>query len=200
MWILDPYIQLCATPHVACAFLMVIRAWDPVSDSTPPCRSFLRHEVIRYSAASGKFLGVAASGPELVGPEDVVCFNGDILVTSHDTDTINRYGALGEFLGVWAAIEKPVGLTIGFDSNVYVASYGTHSIVRFNGRSGQFMDIFASGGDLRGPSSLSFGTYRLLYVSSYENDRVVLYNSTANIAVTVSRKLYGRDRDANRQR
>ena len=179
---------------------MVIRAWDPVSDSTPPCRSFLRHEVIRYSAASGKFLGVAASGPELVGPEDVVCFNGDILVTSHDTDTINRYGALGEFLGGWAAIEKPVGLTIGFDSNVYVASYGTHSIVRFNGRSGQFMDIFASGGDLRGPSSLSFGTYRLLYVSSYENDRVVLYNSTANIAVTVSRKLYGRDRDANRQR
>ena len=161
--------------------------------------SFLRHEVIRYSADTGKFLGVAASGPELLGPEDVVCLgNGDILVTSHYTDTINRYGPAGEFLGVWSSIEKPVGLTIGFDSHVYVASYGTNSIVRLNGRSGQLMDVFASGGDLQGPSSLSFGTYRLLYVSSYENDRVVLFNSTANVAVTVSRRLYGHDRDINR--
>lgn len=152
--------------------------------------SFLRDEVIRYSS-SGTFKNVAAKD-HLQGPEDVVVYRNSILVTSHYTDAINKYGFDGQFEGQWASVDKPVGITVGFDSHIYVAAYGSHSIHRYNGSTGAFIDVFASGSDLRGPSSLSFSTFRTLYVSSYENDRVVLFNSTAGVSITVVRKLIGR--------
>lgn len=94
----------------------------------------------------------------------------------------------GEQLGVFATVEKPVGLTVGSDGNVYVTSYVSNSILRFDGQTGNFIDVYAAGGGLEGPSSVSFADLRTLYAASYDSDRVVLYNSTTGLTYTLPGK------------
>lgn len=145
--------------------------------------SFLDDSIARYTT-EGEFLG-RHSPTGLKGPEDIeVLPDGDIVVTSHFSDEILRVTANGS-TSVFASIETPVGLTRGIDDNIYVASYQKHAIVRYDGRTGEFIDLFATGGYLQGPSSLSFATARLLYVSSYENNRLVLYNASTKLSVRV---------------
>ena len=111
--------------------------------------------------------------------------NGDIIVTSHYSDEILRVSSDGSETRVFSSIEAPVGVTVGLDGHVYAVSYSKHAVVRYNGVTGVFMDYFATGGFLQGPSALSFASTRLLYVSSYENDRVVLYNASTRMSFTV---------------
>ena len=91
--------------------------------------------------------------------------------------------------GTFANIKDPVGLTTGFDGDVYVTSYVSHSVRRYDGNTGEFIDVFATGGFLSGPSALAFASERALYICSYDNDRVVLYNSTNRVTYTLPRKL-----------
>lgn len=152
------------------------------SNGTLYVASFLTDSIAKYSTA-GQFLGHLVV-PGLRGPEDVAVLpNNDILVTSHDSDEIFRVSPDGASVEVFASIESPVGLTVGLDGNVYAASYQKHAIVRYDGRTGAFIDLFATGGYLQGPSSLSFATARLLYVTSYENNRLVLYNASTRLSI-----------------
>jgi streptogramin lyase len=93
-----------------------------------------------------------------------------------------RYnGTTGAFAGVSAAgggLNDPLGLTIGPDGNLYVASGNTNSILRFNGDTGAFMGVFASGGGLHGPSNIVFGADQNLYVSSFQSGAILRYNGT----------------------
>lgn len=60
------------------------------------------------------------------------------------------------------------GLTFRPDGNLYVVSLYTKKVVRFNGQTGEFIDIFvqpASGG-LTAPTALVFGPDGHLYVNS----------------------------------
>jgi sugar lactone lactonase YvrE len=66
-----------------------------------------------------------------------------------------------------------------------VSSGGTDSVVRYDGRTGAFIDIFASGGGLDSPNGLVFGPDGNLYVGSTdgelgipENNRVLRYDGT----------------------
>jgi streptogramin lyase len=122
----------------------------------------------------------------LHGPEDVAVLpGGDLVVTSHYSDEILRVRADGASSRVFSSIEAPVGVTVGLDGHVYAASYSKHAVVRYDGETGEFMDYFATGGFLQGPSSLTFASTRLLYVSSYENNRLVLYNASTRMSFTV---------------
>ena len=70
------------------------------------------------------------------------------------------------------------GLEFGPDGNLYVVSESTTEVIRYNGTSGSFIDVFASGGGLSTPKDLVFGPDGNLYVTSNSNDKVKRYSGT----------------------
>jgi DNA-binding beta-propeller fold protein YncE len=75
------------------------------------------------------------------------------------------------------------GLVFGPDGNLYVASFGTNEVIRYNGTTGVLIDTFASGGGLSGPFGLVFGPDGNLYVSSLFTNEVIRYNGTTGALI-----------------
>ena len=67
-------------------------------------------------------------------------------------------------------LSRPYGLAFGPDGNFYVNSFLSDQILRYNGKTGQFIDVFASGnqqaGGLNGPNGLLFAPDGNLYVTT----------------------------------
>jgi DNA-binding beta-propeller fold protein YncE len=76
-------------------------------------------------------------------------------------------------------------LVFGPDGNLYVSSTATNQVLRFNGTTGAFVDVFASGGGLTGPYGLAFGPDGNLYVSSVYTNQVLRYNGTTGAFVDI---------------
>jgi sugar lactone lactonase YvrE len=73
----------------------------------------------------------------------------------------------------------PDGLTFGSDGNLYVSSGDTSSnsaILRYDGKTGKFLDTFAIGGGLQRPYGSAFGPDGDLYVSSFLTDQILRYD------------------------
>ena len=67
-------------------------------------------------------------------------------------------------------LSRPYGLAFGPDGNFYVSSFLSDQILLYNGKTGQFIDVFASGnqqaGGLNGPNGLLFAPDGNLYVTT----------------------------------
>ncbi len=67
-------------------------------------------------------------------------------------------------------MSRPYGLAFGADGNFYVSSFLTDKILRYNRKTGQFIDVFATGnqqaGGLNGPNNLLFAPDGNLYVTT----------------------------------
>ncbi|MDI1479521.1 hypothetical protein [Polyangium sp. y55x31] len=106
-----------------------------------------------------------------LGPE------GDLYISSGDTpenSAILRFdSSTGAFYGEFAkggGMHRPYGLAFGPDGMLYVASFLTDQILRYDGKSGDFVDVFKEGDGmpdgLNGPNGLLFGPDEKLYVTT----------------------------------
>lgn len=156
----------------------------------------MNNNILRYDEVTGEFLGEfippGNGGPGVLnglifGPD------GNLYVCSRGTDSILRFdGITGDPLpspGNSGATFVPSGsgglsfgiigvsgsgwLIFGPDGNLYATSGGVNappgssSVLRFNGKTGEFIDAFvpAGSGGLTGPRALVFGPDGNLYVN-----------------------------------
>ena len=138
-------------------------------------------EVLRFDE-EGIFLSVAApAGPAYpeglaIGPD------GNLYVVHYGGTEVLRFDSNGTPLGAFTSgrsTSTGVGLAFGPDGNLYVSVRSpSHSILRFDGTTGEFIDVFATGG-LSSPDFFVFGPDGHLYVSSRGNHKVLRYNGTS---------------------
>ncbi len=122
----------------------------------------------------------------------------DLYVTSFDNDRVllfeggttgpalNHGAFLGQIITPGAGgLDGPRDVVFGPDNNLYVSSFHTDQVLRYNGSSGAFLNVFvaAGSGGLDGPDDLLFAPDGNLYVSSFNNDRVLKYNGATGALI-----------------
>ena len=133
--------------------------------------SFFTYQVLRYDGTTGAFIDVFADACPGCAPGNTAFHvsgvqfgpDGDLYVSLPNTgDDILRFdGTTGAPLGsiIPAGDPHPDGpraLLFGPDGNLYVTARDTNQVLRYDGTTGAFIDIFASGGGLNGPSGMVF--------------------------------------------
>jgi streptogramin lyase len=94
--------------------------------------------------------------------------------------TINEIGDVNAFVASGSGgLSGPRDLVLGPDGNVYVASTGTNSVIRYTA-TGQLLGTFVapSSGGLNTPFGLAFGPDSNLYVGSEGTNAIYEYNGT----------------------
>jgi DNA-binding beta-propeller fold protein YncE len=99
--------------------------------------------------------------------------------------TMNEVGSASALVASGSGgLSGPRDLVVGADGNIYVASAGTGSVIRYNGSTGQLIGTFVApgSGGLGDPFGLTFGPDGNLYVGSrgtpYGTNSVYRYNGT----------------------
>lgn len=139
-------------------------------------------QVLRYSETTGAFLGVVASGNPLdnvqgivVGPDRQVYISsfGNRSIVRSDGSRTEVFVPPGS-----GGMGAPNDVAFGPDRNLYVSDgfFGTYSILRFNGVTGQFMNVFANGGGIRQPGPIAFGPSGDLYVANATSTDVMRFH------------------------
>lgn len=109
-------------------------------------------------------VGVPFISEGLSLPEHMVAdASGNIYVTNAGSGTVTQYNAAGDFLGVFittgaGGLGEPSCITIGPEGDLYICSMDTNQILKFDGESGAFIEVFAdsSNSQIEQPVSLVF--------------------------------------------
>ena len=94
-----------------------------------------------------------------------------LLVANHiGGNSVSKYDLNGNYLGDFAApgsggLTRAVGLQMGADGHLYVSSEGTGQVLRYNGQTGAFIDVFAHAPELSAIGYMTFGPGGDLYAA-----------------------------------
>jgi sugar lactone lactonase YvrE len=151
------------------------------------------NNIIMFDESSKRFQGnfIQPGLGGLRAPDNItIGRDGNVYVSSGGSNSLNlrdpkypkdsavlRYSSRGQFLGVAAVgggLTRPYGSAFGPDGNLYVSSFRTNQILRYNGKTGAFLGVFASDNNgglgklngLNGPNGLLFGPDGSLYVAT----------------------------------
>jgi outer membrane protein assembly factor BamB len=182
---------LPATVVVSTLSILCISA--PQADATLLIGNSDSNNIIIFDEQTGQFQGnfTTPGSGGLRAPDDLTFGpDGNLYVSSGGNNSLGlfdplypqdsavlRFSPTGEFLGVAASgngLTRPYGTAFSPDGNLYVSSFRTNQILRFNGTTGEFLDVFASDNNnglgslngLNGPNSLLFGLDGSLYVAT----------------------------------
>lgn len=116
---------------------------------------------------------------------------GDIVVANLADHTVSVFdGESGAFRGLAfeagaGGLQNPTGVAFGPDGALYVGSSGNGRVLCYDGATGEFLGVFASGSPLERPFSLIFGPGGDLFVSS--GPAVLRYGPDGSFAGTAAR-------------
>jgi len=153
------------------------------SHDRDPASGAPRGEILRFDLATGTpkapFVVDGAGGLE--DPHSVVFGpDGNVYVSSTPTNEVLRYHyPSGAFMGAFISdVPNPTGLAFDATGDLYVGSGG--GVRRFNGTTGQFIDIFTTSGtvNLNQAEGLAFDSIGNLYVADFGADAVLRYGPT----------------------
>jgi DNA-binding beta-propeller fold protein YncE len=154
-------------------------------------------DILRYNGTTGAPLGtfVTSGSGDLARPYaltfrpdgNLYVLDGGNLSYGDGVSGVKVYsGTTGAFLSDFVSntsggLNVPTDMKWGPDGNLYVCSEVGGQILRYNGTTGAFMDVFASGNGLFEPQGLSFGPGGDLYVlndNSSGSSSVLRFNGT----------------------
>jgi hypothetical protein len=144
----------------------LVDPYDIVFDSNTNMyvNDYNTHEIRRYSSATGELIDVFVAGEAgtLKEPEQMAFGpDGNLYVASFNNHKILRFSGIdGSYIDTFidggsgdddtgnpANLHKPTGIAFGPDGNLYVADHQDHSVLRFNGTTGAFIDEFVAEGE-----------------------------------------------------
>ncbi|MGD1984053.1 MAG: DUF2341 domain-containing protein, partial [Chromatiaceae bacterium] len=146
----------------------------------------------KFDPATGAYLGVfvASKSAGLDGPAGMEFGpDGNLYVASNFSQEILRFDGLtgapigtgplaGKFVTAGSGgLNEPDDITFGPDGDLYVTSFNTDQVLRYDGMTGEFKEVFieADPSKLDKPSELVFGPDGNLYVTSVGTNQVVRY-------------------------
>lgn len=145
----------------------------------------------RYAAGTGTSLGdvgpAAVPGAQKIrrGPD------GKLYVCSETTNRVLRFDDAGNFLGALVAddpltpadetggLDGPTGAVFTSDGKLLVASFDSDAVLRYDGSTGAFLDVFVAPGSdgLDGPDAgITFGPDGNLFVPSFFSNEILVYS------------------------
>ena len=86
----------------------------------------------------------------LSNPQDMIFGPAGNLYVGSADGSVKKFDPSGTFLGNFVSagsggLSNAKGMAFGPDGNFYVASYGNNSILRYDGKTGAFLNVFTSG-------------------------------------------------------
>ncbi len=169
---------------------------DPTGDTVPELyvSGFSWNNVVEIDVTTGGYLRelVPSGRGGLTGPVGLSFeADGSLYVASSNDDSILRYnadsGAFIDDLVVTAlgGLDQPQYFVFGPDANgdgdeeLYVTSFGTNNVLRYNARTGAFIDdfVYAGNGGMGGPTSLAFHSDGSLLVASSLTNSVLKFDT-----------------------
>lgn len=146
---------------------------------------YFSNNVAIYDACSGAFLRQLDTSGRISGAQAVRINPADglIYVVSEGNDQIQRYrrDANYSFVDVFAQLAAnidPTGIDFGEDGRVYVASYGTSSVIELDAQTGApLATLLPSNSGLRGADNgMLVSAAGLVYVPGYDSHSVARVN------------------------
>ena len=113
--------------------------------------------------------------------------NGNLYVSSSNTDEVLRYSSDGTFEDVFVGpnsggLDGPTGMAFDPSGRLYVSSSNTDEVLRYSS-DGTFEDVFVgpNSGGLDGPKDIDFGPDDNLYVSS--DNRILRFDGSTGLFI-----------------
>jgi hypothetical protein len=153
---------------------------------------YFSNNVAIYDACSGAFLRQLETAGRIQGAQAVRYnpANDLIYVVSEGNDQIQRYRRTNafEFVDVFAQLPSnfdPTGIEFGLDDEVYVANYGTSSVVELDQVTGAQVGVVlpSNSGLLGADNGMMASAIGLLYVPGYDSSSVAMINPETGFTV-----------------
>lgn len=129
---------------------------------------------LRFSGDTGAALGVFAVGGGLNDPRDILpdpANPNTVLINGGADNTLRFNQTTGTFLGEFISFDglNAGGGIFGPDGNFYAGARSLAAVLRFDGRTGAFLDEFVPSGSVAFPRGFVFGSNGDFYLGAGSN-------------------------------
>lgn len=185
--------------------LGVLFATQCVACAGPPdelvVSGFTSDSLVAFDAWTGELRGQYAGSTDLNGTLGVVLGpDGLLYVASEDSNMVLRFDpATRTFVDrfVWddpatpqldetGGLLGPASVLFGADGNLYVSSFDGDAVLRYDGQTGAFIDVFVTqgSGGLNGPDAgMAWGPDGNLYIPAYYSNAIYRYDGTTGASL-----------------